>query len=235
MPADWDDLLLPLYRGRIGMALPSRSGTSHMMVERFLQVRGWQQGWDFYLRLSENLSTLTSRSFGVIDGLKSGRFSIGLSIDFLAGTEPELNFRYGRPVMIFPAQIGRLAGGMAPDLACDFITFVLSDEGQRLLLQPEIGRVPALAGVRDQAGAAVPDLMRQLGIDPRDTPARPVLQGGPVETGRGFVLHTPDWSGQDTRHVLMDGQDLALGRGRSGQGRNTLSQCSGHGDLLIRL
>lgn len=160
MPADWDDLLLPLYRGRIGMALPSRSGTSHMMVERFLQVRGWQQGWDFYLRLSENLSTLTSRSFGVIDGLKSGRFSIGLSIDFLAGTEPELNFRYGRPVMIFPAQIGRLAGGMAPDLACEFITFVLSDEGQQLLLQPEIGRVPALAGVRDQAGAAVPDLMR---------------------------------------------------------------------------
>lgn len=160
MPGDWNDLLLPAYRGRIGMALPSRSGTSHMMVERFLQVRGWRQGWDYFLRLSENLSTLTSRSFGVIDGVKSDRFDIGLTIDFLAGTEADLDFRYGQPVMIFPAQIGRLAHGSAPDLACDFAAYVLSDEGQRLLLQPQVGRIPASAAIRDDAGDAVPDLVR---------------------------------------------------------------------------
>ena len=28
MPGEWDDLLLPIYRGRIGMAVPSRSGTT---------------------------------------------------------------------------------------------------------------------------------------------------------------------------------------------------------------
>ena len=47
----------------------------------------------------------------------------------------------------------------------------------------------------------VPDLMRQLGIDPASTPELPVVAGGPVEPGRGFVLHSTDWSGQDTRHV----------------------------------
>lgn len=47
----------------------------------------------------------------------------------------------------------------------------------------------------------VPDLMRQMGIDPGATPRRPVMAGGPVEPGRGFVLHSPDWSGQDTRYV----------------------------------
>lgn len=47
----------------------------------------------------------------------------------------------------------------------------------------------------------VPELMRQLDIDPGPTPGRPVLAGGPVEPGRGFVLHSTDWSGQDTRHV----------------------------------
>lgn len=47
----------------------------------------------------------------------------------------------------------------------------------------------------------VPDLMRQLGIDPQNTPARPVLMGGPVEPGRGLVLHSPDWAGPGTRHV----------------------------------
>lgn len=47
----------------------------------------------------------------------------------------------------------------------------------------------------------VPELMQQLDIDPGDTPARRVLMGGPVEPQRGFVLHSPDYGGQDTRHV----------------------------------
>lgn len=47
----------------------------------------------------------------------------------------------------------------------------------------------------------VPELMRQLEIDPGDTPDVPVLMGGPVDPQRGFVLHSPDWGGQDTRHV----------------------------------
>lgn len=160
MPGEWDDLLLPAYRGRIGMALPSHSGTSHMLVERFLQVRGWQQGWGYFLRLTENLSTLTSRSFGVIDGVKSGRFDIGLTIDFLAEVEPDLEFRYGKPVMIFPAQIGRLAHAASPALACDFVTFVLSEAGQKLLLQPGVGRIPVLPDLRDSAAETIPEPMR---------------------------------------------------------------------------
>lgn len=50
-------------------------------------------------------------------------------------------------------------------------------------------------------GLCVPDLMRQLDIDPQATPPRPLLRGGPVETQRGFVLHSPDYRGQDTVHV----------------------------------
>lgn len=50
-------------------------------------------------------------------------------------------------------------------------------------------------------GLTVPELMRQLDIDPGQTPDRQVVAGGPVEPGRGFVLHSTDWSGQDTRHV----------------------------------
>ncbi|WP_299908361.1 ABC transporter substrate-binding protein [uncultured Paracoccus sp.] len=160
MPGDWDDLLLPAYHGRIGMALPSHSGTTHMLVERLLQVRGWDEGWRYFLRLTENLSTLTARSFGVIDGVKSGRFDIGLTIDFLAGVEPELDFRYGKPVMIFPAQIGRLARAMEPALACDFVGFVLSDEGQQLLMQPGVGRIPVSDRLRAEAGTAIPAPMQ---------------------------------------------------------------------------
>jgi len=90
--------------------------------------------------------------------------------------------------------------------------------GQFLLAMPGIedmrfDRSVIAMCVHDPAGAmgiclhqplddlTVPDLMRQLEIDPLDTPDLPVLMGGPVDAQRGFVLHSPDWGGQDTRHV----------------------------------
>ncbi len=44
------------------------------------------------------------------------------------------------------------------------------------------------------------DLLRQLRIRPqsRTINGLPVQFGGPVETGRGFVLHTQDYTSQDT-------------------------------------
>lgn len=90
--------------------------------------------------------------------------------------------------------------------------------GQFLLAMPGIGdprfeRSVVAMCAHDAGGAmgiclheplddlTVPDLMRQLEIEPGDTPALPVLMGGPVDPQRGFVLHSPDWGGQDTRHV----------------------------------
>ena len=51
------------------------------------------------------------------------------------------------------------------------------------------------------AGLGLHDLLGQLEIDPGAAPDAPVHFGGPVETQRGFVLHTADWGGQDTIDV----------------------------------
>lgn len=53
-----------------------------------------------------------------------------------------------------------------------------------------------------RAGIGVRGLFEQLGIDPGEAPDGPVLHGGPVEPGRGFVLHSDDWGGQDTIQVV---------------------------------
>jgi len=53
-----------------------------------------------------------------------------------------------------------------------------------------------------RAGIGVRGLLEQLGIDAGNTPDGPVLHGGPVEPGRGFVLHSDDWGGQDTIQVV---------------------------------
>lgn len=50
-------------------------------------------------------------------------------------------------------------------------------------------------------GLGLHDLLEQLEIAPGAAPDAPVHFGGPVETRRGFVLHSHDWGGEDTLDV----------------------------------
>ena len=55
---------------------------------------------------------------------------------------------------------------------------------------------------QERKGIRFRGLLRQLGIEPGEAPDVPVLHGGPVEPGRGFVLHSEDWGGQDTVQIV---------------------------------
>ena len=50
-------------------------------------------------------------------------------------------------------------------------------------------------------GLGLHDLLAQFKIDPGFVDDREIHFGGPVEPQRGFVLHSLDWSGQDTIDV----------------------------------
>ena len=50
-------------------------------------------------------------------------------------------------------------------------------------------------------GLGLHDVLEQFEIAPGGAPDAPIHFGGPVETRRGFVLHSCDWSGQDTIEV----------------------------------
>lgn len=58
-----------------------------------------------------------------------------------------------------------------------------------------------------RAGITFHGLLGQLDIEPGFAPDCAVHHGGPVEPGRGFVLHSPDWGGQDTLRVVPDQGD----------------------------
>lgn len=45
------------------------------------------------------------------------------------------------------------------------------------------------------------DVLEEVGIEPGSAPDCDVHHGGPVEPGRGFVLHSTDWGGADTIEV----------------------------------
>ena len=50
-------------------------------------------------------------------------------------------------------------------------------------------------------GVGLHELLRQLDIAPGRAPDAPIHLGGPVEPQRGFVLHSNDWSGQESVDV----------------------------------
>lgn len=50
-------------------------------------------------------------------------------------------------------------------------------------------------------GITFHDVLREMDIEPGVAPDCPIHHGGPVETGRGFVIHSTDWSDDSTMLV----------------------------------
>jgi len=148
LPKEWSDLTKPAYFGHVAMSAPSRSGTTHLTIETILQGEKWEKGWSQILQIGGNSAQITERSFGVPDGVNSGQFGYGLVIDFfgLAGKYSgfPVDFVYPSTTAVVPANIGLVAGGKNADEARTFIKFTISPEGQELLLDPKISRLPVL-------------------------------------------------------------------------------------------
>jgi ABC-type Fe3+ transport system substrate-binding protein len=147
-PRQWADLTKPVYFGHLAVSSPSRSGTTHLTVETMLQGEGWDKGWNQLLQIAGNCAAITERSFGVPDGVNNGQFGIGLVIDFfgLAGKYSgfPVEFAYPDVTAVVPANIGLIAGGKNAPEAKKFIAYTVSLEGQQLLYDPKISRLPIL-------------------------------------------------------------------------------------------
>jgi ABC-type Fe3+ transport system substrate-binding protein len=160
-PKEWADLVKPEYFGHLAISAPSRSGTTHLTIETILQGEGWERGWRQVLQFSGNCAAITERSFGVPDGVNNGQFGIGLVIDFFGlsarASGFPVEFVYPSVTAIVPANIGLVAGGKNPELGKKFIAFALSEEGQQLLLDPKISRLPVLPSVYAKAPAGYPN------------------------------------------------------------------------------
>ncbi len=160
-PAQWADLVKPAYFGHVATSSPSRSGTTHLTVETILQGEGWVKGWAQLLQIAGNSAAITERSFGVPDGVSSGQYGIGLVIDFFGLAAKNAGFpvafAYPEVTAIVPANIGLVNGAKNAEAGKRFIHYTLSEEGQELLLNPKISRLPVLPGVYAKAAKTYPN------------------------------------------------------------------------------
>jgi len=167
-PKEWEDLARPEYFGHVGMSAPSRSGTTHLTVETVLQGEGWDRGWALWKEIAGNFKTVTERSFGVPDGVNSGQFGIGIVIDFFGfssqATGFPVEFRYPTATTLVPANIALVKNAPHPEAAKVFIDFLLSPEGQEILLDPKIRRLPVNPAIYAKAPEGFPNPFKDSSI-----------------------------------------------------------------------
>ena len=161
VPKEWDDLKLPVYHDHVGMSAPSRSGTTHLTVETVLQGEGWDKGWATWKEIGGNFKMVTERSFGVPEGVNSGDFGVGIVIDFFGfsskATGFPVDFVYPTVTTMVPANIAIVKDAPHQEAAKAFIEFLLSVEGQELLLDPAIRRLPVNPQTYAKAPADFPN------------------------------------------------------------------------------
>ncbi len=165
---EWADLKDPVWHGHVGMSAPSRSGTTHLTVETVIQGMGWEAGWAEWKAIAGNFKTVTERSFGVPDGVNSGQFGAGIVIDFFGLSSQAsgfpVEFSYPQVTTLVPANIAIVKNAPNQKAAEAFIEYLLSSEGQELLLDPKIRRLPVNPKTYAKAPADFPNPFKDKSI-----------------------------------------------------------------------
>jgi len=155
-PKGWNDLLEPRFKGGFGIANPAISGTAMVSVAMMVNTLGWQ----YIEKLAQNGAIMGQGSGQVVDDTASGDLMACLAVDFITidkikkGAYLGLVFPKEFPVM--PSPIAIIKGTPNRKAAEKFIDFLLSKEGQTILMgsgtlsirsdvpmPPGIGLVPA--------------------------------------------------------------------------------------------
>lgn len=167
-PKEWADLEKAVYFDHVALSAPSRSGTTHLTIETILQGEGWDKGWATVKAMAGNFAQVTERSFGVPDGVNSGTFGIGIVIDFFgfssAASGFPVEFVYPTVTTLVPANVGVVKNAPHPRAAEAFIEYLLSPEGQEILFDKGIMRLPVLPAAYAKAPAGMPNPFKDSSI-----------------------------------------------------------------------
>lgn len=151
VPADWSDLAQPAYAGHVLVPDPVEVGFAPVLVDIPLQAYGWDNGWALWSAIAANARFVGRGGSFVSDELGAGRQGVGLSIDFFVASAiangAPLQFVYPRQGGVNPAHVAVTAASPNPEGAKAFVSFVLSEAGQRILTHPDIRKLPVRPAV----------------------------------------------------------------------------------------
>ncbi|MCL2804763.1 MAG: extracellular solute-binding protein [Treponema sp.] len=80
VPASYQDLLNPIYKGLISMPNPKSSGTGYMFLVSLINAMGEDAAFDYFDRLAENILQFTTSGSGPVNALIQGEVAIALGM-----------------------------------------------------------------------------------------------------------------------------------------------------------
>lgn len=84
VPATWQDLTNPIYKGEVVMPNPVSSGTGYLQIAALLQSKGEANGWAFLKTLDGNIAQYTKSGSRPCKAARTGEYAIGVSLAFAA-------------------------------------------------------------------------------------------------------------------------------------------------------
>jgi len=139
-PKEWDDLLNPKLRGEVAQCAPTRSSSSNATYEVILSMYGEDRGWDWLKKLAGNTGHFTARSRDVPTVVAKGEYTAGFAVPSYMAFEEKLagfdiKFVAPKNAFVTPEPMAILAGARNPKAARAFTEFLLSERGQRVVME----------------------------------------------------------------------------------------------------
>lgn len=165
-PKSWNDLLKPEYKNLAAMPSPLYSGAALIHLSTLTTNKDF--GWSYYEGLKNNGMAAQQGNGSVMTAITTGVKPYGVLVDYMAIREK----LKGAPIeFVFPEEgvsmvtepVAILKDAKQPDLARKFVDFVLSEEGQKLVLQQ--GYLPARNGMSSPEGFPARDDIKLLPFD----------------------------------------------------------------------
>lgn len=153
-PARWADLAEPRFFHEIALANPTQSSSVNKAFEMLIQqqmseageagvAEGWARAMRLLMKIGANARYFTDSSTKIALDVEAGEAAAGMTIDFYGRFQSEavrkpdgssrlqyVNAAGGTSVGVDP--IGLFRGAPNPELAREFIAFVMSPDGQKL-------------------------------------------------------------------------------------------------------
>ncbi len=209
-PTRWRDLADPRYFNTVAAADPTKSGSANKCFEILIQQcmaeqgdpgRGWREGINLIKRIFANARNISDAAGKVARDVASGEAAVGMAIDTYGiseqlwskkcfGGSPRCIYvtpKGGTAVSADPVQL--LRGAPHPEVAREFIGFLLSREGQLLHAFR-----PGVPGGPEKNALNRPPIRRDL-YTPELRKNFFAPDYSPYESGADFV-YRPEWTGR---------------------------------------